>query len=286
MNTFRTILMPLGMGGEVRERIVGALTVAKHFQSHLDVLFTYVSPKETIPEEIFGMSQSTMDNLRKIADQHAADLAKEREELFLDLCQQNGVIVVDKPTPNIGVTAKWNRIDGLRSSVVALRGRVSDLIIVPRPPASKPSSLIKAAVTESGRPVLLMPRTQESYQTKHIAINWDGGMQTARTLQHAMPCIHEADQVTVFTTADEKDKTPSVADLLDYFAWHNITATVKVLDAQSRSIGEAIWREAESAKVDMLILGGYQQRRVGDLLMENVTQHALATMVLPVLMAN
>lgn len=286
MNPFRTILMPLGMGNDAHSRIIGALAVAKHFQSHLDVLFTYVSPKETIPQEIFGMSRSTLEGLKQIVDQHAIDLAKERKELFLDLCQQQGVTVVDKLTPNIRVTAKWHRIDGFRSTVVALRGRVSDLIIVPSPSSSKSSSLIKAAVTETGRPVLLMPRTQQVYQPNHIAINWDGAAQTARALHYAMPCINAADKITILTTADRKDQMPSVSDLLDYFAWHGITATVKTLNVKRRSHDDVLWEETANIKADMLVLGGYEQRRVNEILTETVTHHASATLVPPVLITN
>ena len=286
MSNFRTILMPLGIAGQAHERITGALAVAKHYRAHLDVLFTYVSPKETIPADIFGMSKATMDNLTQIADKHAANLAQKRKQIFLDLCEHYEIVESNKPSPKPIASAAWQEIDGLRSTVVAMRGRLADLIIVAKPPISGPSSLIEAALKETGRPVLLMPRTQKEFSANHIAIGWNGSAHVARALDSAMPCIREAKQITVITTKDRKEEHPSVKELLNYFGWHGVKAAIEILTGKSHSVGKPLFSKAKAIKADLLVLGGHSHRQVREMVMGSVTEYVLAEADLPVLMGH
>ena len=291
MNRFRTLLMPLGVAGEARERMAGALAVAQYCQAHLDVLFTYISPKETIPADIFGMSKAAMDSLSQAADQHAAALAQERKQWFLDLCQQHAVPLTDEPAAQnagvgVGVSAAWHQADGLRSTLVALRGRLVDLIVVAKPSKPGPSSLLEAVVTETGRPVLLMPRTQQVFNADHIAIGWNGSAQVARALDSAIPFIKAAKTITIFTTLDRKDNAPSVDDLRRYLAWHGQSTALAVMDVQTRSVGEALFSEANNIGANLLVLGGYSQRRLHEIISGSVTEHVLAAADLPVLMGH
>ena len=287
MNRFRTLLMPLGVADEARERMAGALAVAQYCQAHLDILFTYVSPKETIPTGIFGMSKAAMDSLSQAADQHAASLAQERKQWFLDLCQQQAVPMTDEPSAqSVGVSAAWHEADGLRSTLVALRGRLVDLVIAAKPSKLGPSSLLEAVVTETGRPVLLMPRTQQVFKADHIAIGWNGSAQVARALDSAMPLLRAAKTITIFTTNDRKDSAPSVDGLQRYLSWHGHSAVLEVMDVQARSVGEALFAEANNVDANLLVLGGYSQRRVREMMSGSVTEHVLAAADLPVLMGH
>ena len=147
MNAVRRIIMPLGVAGQAEQRLKGALAVAKHYQAHLDVLFTYVSPRQTIPQSIFGLSRQAMDSLTQTADQHAENLASDLKQLFAKLCEEQSVSTIDKPQPNQTASAKWHHIDGLRSQICARQGRVADLIVTARPSVPGPSSLIESVTT-------------------------------------------------------------------------------------------------------------------------------------------
>ena len=133
MSGYRTLLMPLGLGGGAEARITGALAVANHFGAHLQVLFTYVSPRQSIPEDIFGISKETMHGLADAADRHAEGLGADLNTLFLDLCKQHGVAVADRPAPG-KATAAWRSLHGVRSRLIAVHGRMVDLIVL-SPPA-------------------------------------------------------------------------------------------------------------------------------------------------------
>lgn len=286
MSRFRTLLMPLGLGGHAVERMAGALAVARHFGAHLEVMFTYVSPRHTIPSEIFGMSADTMHGLTEAADHHVAAQAEEREAAFLDLCRAHDVPISDIPRPS-GVSASWGAIDGLRSVIMATRGRLFDLIVVARPPEPKPSALIEAALKETGRPVLVMPRIQQTFTAERIVIGWNGATESARAVDAAMPCILAAGAVSILTTERHADEAVGPTALRRYLAWHGVDADVHILDSARRSVGDALLAASADRAADLLVVGGYSHRqRARHLILGGVTERLLATADLPVLMAH
>ena len=286
MNSIKRILMPLGVAGQAEQRLTGAFAVARHYQAHLDVMFTYVSPKQTIPQSIFGMSRQAMENLAEMADQHAGTLANEIKETFNRLCEEHSVSTLDKPSADLKVTAQWHHVDGLRSQICAQYGRVSDLIVVAVPAVPGPSRLIEAVTTETGRPVLVMPRAQQTFSPAHVAIGWNGSAQASSAVRASLQTLCNADKVSLLTTADRMDNTPDARDLSDYLAWHGITPELHVIDVQSRSVGEALFTEAAAIQADLLVLGAYSNRQVREMFIGSVTQYVLSSATLPVMMAH
>ena len=286
MSRFRTLLMPLGLGGEAVERMTGALAVARHFEAHLEVMFTYVSPRHMIPSEIFGVSSDTMHGLSEAADRHVAAQGEERKAAFVELCRAHDVPIVDAPRPS-GVSASWRTIDGLRSVIMAARGRLFDLIVVARPPQPKPSALIEAALKETGRPVLMMPRTQTTFGADRIVIGWNGATESARAVDAAMPCILASGSVSILTTENHEDEAIGPAALRDYLAWHGVDADIRILDTDRRSVGDALLITSVEESADLLVAGGYSHRqRARHLILGSVTERILAAAELPVLMAH
>lgn len=287
MSSINVILMPLGLRGQAAERLQGALAVARHFQAHLEVLFTYVSPREMIPDGIFGMSQATLAELIRVADEQAAASASERRELFLQACRQHGVPVSEQPPAGPATSAAWQARSGLRSRLIAERGRLVDLIVVARPPQPRPSAMIYAAVTETGRPVLLMPRAQTTFSADRLVIGWDASAEAARTVDAALAWLKAAQSVTVLTVRDQHVDPPDPDELLAYLGWHGVAATARIVDSANRAIGTVLLGEAQTLNADLLLIGGYGRKHsLRDRLTSRVTQTVLDRTELPVLMAH
>ena len=284
MSSFKVLLMPLGLRGQAEERIQGALAVAQHFQAHLAVLFTYVSPREMIPDAIFGLSQAAMENLTKVADEQAAETARQRRELFERICQQHNV-AVSAESPTGQISAAWQESTGLRTQLVAQRGRLADMIITAQPPQPQVSAMIQTALIETGRPVLLMPRTQTHFSAQDIVIGWNASSEAARTLEAALGCLKAANRVTVLTV--QEHNAPQPDELLTYLSRHGITATAKTVDPSGQSTAAALLSETKSLGADLLVIGGYGHRhRLRDKLLGSVTQQVMAQATMPVLMAH
>ncbi len=98
-----------------------------------------------------------------------------------------------------------------------------------------------------------------------------------------MPCLGNADSVTVL--ASEK-RSASAQELADYLRWHGVKPAVKIFDTGSRSVGETLLAESHALDADLLVIGGYTHTRARQLLFGGVTRHLFEAADIPVLMAH
>ena len=285
MSGYRTLLMPLGLGGDAEARITGALAVAKHFGAHLQLLFTYVSPRQSIPEDIFGISKETMHGLAEAADRHAEGLGEDLQALFLDLCERHGVFAADRPAPQ-GATATWRHAHGLRSGLIAVHGRLADLIVLSPPAEPRPSASFEAALLETGKPLLLMPRQQQTFQADRILIGWNGSRESARAVTDALPILTQAKAVVVVSTEDCAHVDPTLEAVEAYLSMHEVPVTTDILRPQSHRIGTALIDAPRANAADVIVIGGYSRPRMREMIFGGVTLEILAEADLPVLMAH
>lgn len=289
MTGYRSLLMPLGLGGDAAERITGALAVAKHFEAHLQLLFTYVSPRQSIPEDIFGMSKDAMHGLAEAADRHAEEVGTDLHAQFLELCQRQGVAVAERPAARgaaRGATAAWRQANGLRSRLIALHGRLADLIVLSRPTQARPSASFEAALLETGKPLLLMPRTQQTFKADRILVGWNGSREAARAVQDALPMLARAKSVVLVSTEDRAQADPSLDDAQAYLSMHEVPVAAEILKPDSHHIGAALIETARAKGADLMVIGGYSRPRMREMIFGGVTLEILAAVDIPVLMAH
>ena len=285
MSGYRSLLMPLGLGGDATARITGALAVAKHFEAHLQLLFTYVSPRQSIPEDIFGMSKEAMHGLAEAADRHAEEVGTDLHAQFLELCQRQGVAVAERPAAR-GATATWRQGNGLRSRLIARHGRLADLIVLSRPTQARPSASFEAALLETGKPLLLMPRTQQTFKADRILVGWHGSREAARAVQAALPMLTRAKSVVLVSTEDRAHADPSLDDAQAYLSMHDVPVAAEILKPESHHIGAALIEAARAKGADLMVIGGYSRPRMREMIFGGVTLEILAAVDIPVLMAH
>ena len=285
MGHFRSLLMPVGLGGDVEQRITGGLAVTKHFGAHLELLFTYVSPRQSIPEDIFGLSREAMRGLTETADRHAEEVGADLHALFGALCRKHGVALGDRPAPD-GPSATWRQGTGLRSRLISVHGRVVDLILLSRPTQARPSASFEAALLETGKPLLLMPRDRQSFRADRILVGWNGSREAARAVNDALPLLTAAKAVIVVATADRATADPTLDAIEAYLSLKGVPVTTDILRPQSHRIGNALLDAAEANSADLIVMGGYSRPRMREIVFGGVTHEILATADRPVLMAH
>ena len=285
MTKFRTLLMPIGLGGDAEQRITGGLAVTKHFGAHLQLLFTYVSPRQSIPEDIFGMSKETMRGLAETADRHAEAAGADLKALFGELCQKQGVPLGDSPAPR-GPSATWRQGTGLRSQLIAIHGRLVDLILLSQPSRPGPSASFEAALLGTGKPLLLMPRDQQSFAADRILVGWNGSREAARAVNDAVPMLADAKAVIVVATADCADVDPTLNAVTDHLSLRGVTAQTDILRPRGKHIGNALLDAAKANSVDLVVMGGHSRPRMREMIFGGVTNEILAKADRPVLMAH
>jgi nucleotide-binding universal stress UspA family protein len=168
--------------------------------------------------------------------------------------------------------------------VVARCGRLSDIIVLNRPSFSFASGeAFDAAVFESGRPTLLVSNTVSRNLLRHMVIAWNGSLEATRAVAGSMTLLHEAQQVSIFTTLDEETIEKDL-DLAESLSWHGIHPCYLRPHPGEKSAGEALLRILGEVKPSMLVMGAYTHSRLRETFLGGVTREILAQAEIPVLM--
>jgi len=283
----KTILLPLGEKDRDEALLDAALTTAKRFNAHLDVLHIEPDAESLLPYATIGLSESMRASVRNAALQQHTEATRALQQVVDNACVRNGVSMARRGQYAGKVSADWLVETGSQSELVAQLGRLADLIIVSRPErVSPPPRTIDAALRETGRPVLMLPAGSFDSIGDRIAIGWNGSKEAAQAVAAARPFLRKAGEITVLTTEKRQKRRPNGDELLTYLSCQDITATLSIMDTRSRSVPEALLANARELGVDLLVLGGYSRHRLREVIMGGVTRHLLAESDIPVLMVH
>ena len=284
----KTILQPIRESDTHAELMETGALAARRFNAHLDVLYVKPNPDDMLPYATLGLSSKMKESVRESAARSASEQAERLKAEFDEICKKH-----DLPQRRRGETpgepsADWLTESGMRNDLIGRMGRLADVVIMPRPQKiSPPPSSFEAAVRETGRPVLMVPRkTVQSVLATRVAIGWNNSKEAAQAVAAARPALGESEAVTVLVTEKRVSRRPSAEELVTYLRCHGIEATINVLDVRKRSVGEALLAHAKDINVDLLVVGGYSRNRLRDMVMGGVTRHLLQHADLPVMLVH
>src|SRR5205814_3808593 len=92
-------------------------------------------------------------------------------------------------------TGEWVEAEGSAAMFIGSYGRVFDLIVLRRPDpkiSAETEILLEAALFESGRPILVVPKAQPVPRGGTTVIAWNGSTETASVLALGMPLLKKA----------------------------------------------------------------------------------------------
>ena len=127
---------------------------------------------------------------------------------------------------SIAAFASWSERFGDLETVVARFGRVSDLIVVPRPSSGSVQGqrCFDAAVFEGGRPTVVIGEKLPFALTDHVMVAWNGSLEASRAVLGAIPLLHQADRVSIFSAPQYESEGADPDDLADSLHWRGIRA--------------------------------------------------------------
>jgi len=286
----KSILAVLSGSPSDRVSLSTAYSVGKSFDSHIDALHAHGDPRDAIPVIGEGMSGPLVEEILQVAERDATTRSQRARASFDAWQKEHNIPVVDAPPPPGAVSCAWREEQGSEEDVVTRRGRVADLIVVARPADAKDlvtESVVEAVLFDTGRPVLVAPPEPPASMGERVVIFWNGSIQVARAIGHAMPLLRRAKDVQVFTADESKhEEASSDSGLVRHCGWHGVTATVKRFHPAARSTAEALMNEAYSANADLLVMGAFTQSRLRQMILGGVTRKVLAESKIPVLMAH
>jgi nucleotide-binding universal stress UspA family protein len=145
----------------------------------------------------------------------------------------------------------------------------------------------RAALFESGRPVLIAPPSARSKLGANILIAWNCSTEQARVTAFALPILKQASRVIVLTVeGGAAVPGPTGQQLCRYLQLNGVPAKPLTVGLNSRLTGEAMLDHANALGCDLLIKGAYTQSRLRQMIFGGTTRYILSNAELPVLMAH
>jgi nucleotide-binding universal stress UspA family protein len=263
-----------------------AFAVAKPLDAHLD--FIHMPLNEIDPSDYnhhieFTRGEAVEIVLRETLLNTQDAVTKARKHVA-DYCAAKSIIWVSSPAVTNRVTASWASnpisagIDGLVKAA-----RIHDLTIVGRSAGGRSWSrnLLEALVTETGRPVLIVPHDLQELTLGTIAVWWKDHGAAARALTAALPLLKAANEVALLSVR-EGDGPDTTSDLSDQLAWHGIDAAVEILDRSGRPTTRALWSATLGRQADLVVMGGFSRSRIKEIVFGGCTEDVLDTGARPV----
>jgi nucleotide-binding universal stress UspA family protein len=173
---------------------------------------------------------------------------------------------------------------------VGSHGRVFDVIVLGKPGRNLKGprmTTLEAGLFESGRPVLIAPKTARPQMGTNIMVAWNCSTEQARVTAFAMPILKRASRVIVLTVeGGAMVPGPTGEQLCRYLKLNGVPAQPLTVGLGGRLTGEAILAHVNALGGDLLIKGAYTQSRLRQLIFGGTTRYILSNAELPVLMAH
>lgn len=289
----KSILVPVAGTQDDKRQLRSALTVARMFAAHLDVLHVEPDPTQlavaaaSIVHDGAAMTASLLDRFERDRQEHLG-MAQRAYSAFVN---EEGLEVRDRSDASDGVSVAWIQQTGYPSERVAQMGRLRDLIAVGRSPAALGgiSGTLEAALMESGRPVLIMPPDWTRPLDGTIVIAWKNAAEAARAVTAAMPLLARTNRVEVVEiheaqSVEEARDGDSAESIVGNLAWHRVAAKARRISAHSGSGPDALLAAAHDVDADLVVMGGYGHSRLREMIFGGFTLQMLRGADLPVLM--
>ncbi|MFA6267109.1 MAG: universal stress protein [Pseudolabrys sp.] len=278
----KTILIPTEDHDAMPAVLEGARLLASMFDSYMEGFSVRPSPGTYVTVE-------PVSSLA-ISGVFEADTAKARAE-FEKFMQAHNVPPGGSQTPSVFSYA-WPRIEALEDAFIGSYGRIFDLIVLGRPgsaPENPRMPPLEAALFDSGKPVLIVPKQVPASIGRNVLVAWNGSTEQAHANAYALPLLQRAEKVTVLSVAGGAPDGPSVEEAALHLRRNGVRAEavmVKRERTSAEAVGEITLEHAASLGCDLVVKSAYTQSRLRQMIFGGATRHILANANLPVLMAH
>ncbi len=175
------------------------------------------------------------------------------------------------------------------ADALSTSARLADLVVLDLDDVSKfarpQTSLVGAVALTGNAPVLALVRERPLALDGTVMIAWNDSRESAVAAKAAVPLLKLAKSVRVVRierTGSEIHAEP----VLDYLSRHGIHAELKLADDGWLTIEEALEREAEAMRADLIVMGAYGHSRVREILFGGVTRYLLESARFPLFIAH
>ena len=275
--TIKSILVPADGGDSLKDVLEAALVVARRFDAHIKVLHVSESAMQEVLLE--NMSEELKNSVR---EEESKLLSTKAEKISLEVAAfaKKRKLVVSNRQENDGkVSIEFQQAVGKIKDTLAHHARVTDTtaVIRPRKRTGIISRNLSGGVTESlllqsGRPLLMVPPNWKGKKAQHAVVAWNHSVGASRAVAMTLPWLQQMKKVTVVVP---KESLQNGEWVVEYLAWHGVTATIELLSRRTSSVGKRILKICDNVGADFLVMGGYSNTRIQSRVFGGVTDHVI-----------
>jgi nucleotide-binding universal stress UspA family protein len=286
----KTILAAVTGSSDDAGVLAAALTVARPFAAHVDVLHVRLDATTVaLAMTLDGGSGALTAGLVERIEQEARDREATARATFESFCRDAGVAVAAAPDAATGAapSAQFHVEIGEESRWMVQYGVSADLIVAPRTRSEEidDRAILEAVLLETGRPLLVPATAAMPEGFERIAIGWKATPQAARAVALAMPFLARAREIVVLTIDEAPEETEAAERLVRSLAWHGFAVRGEQLPSGADGVAATLVAAARE-RADLMVIGGYGHARLREWVFGGVTQAVLAEAPLPVLLAH
>ena len=151
--------------------------------------------------------------------------------------------------------------------------------------------VLMLVVRDSGRPIIVVPTEQVSYQQmpRKILIAWKQSVHTVRAIAGAMPLLRTANSVLVLEIQEGeqfKGERVSASDVSRWLSKHGIVSQAVSRNSLGSKAENILDEEISDFAADALVMGSYSRSRIREIIFGGFTQHVLNNIRIPTLLAH
>ncbi len=283
----RTILVPVTGADEGLACNEAAFKLGAHLGAHVQGLHARRDARDALAYIGEGMTGAMIEELITTAEEESDQSARRARQDFSTACEAAGFEQTERYGGAGALTAHLMIETGPEDELIALRGRVVDMIVVSRVAKDGDPGMratLECALLESGRPIFVIPPAGLRGPLSTAAIAWNGSAEVARAVSQALPLLARSEKVFVLLIEEGLRPGPSADELIAYLTRHEIFATIHATESNHLPTGEALLSDAKAVAADFLVMGAYTHSRLRRMIMGSATEHVLGAAELPVLM--
>ena len=280
----KKMFFPVGGGSELDERIYGALLVAKYFNTHLEVQVSEANVHSGVPKGMV-VPNEIIDRLENIQLENIKSIMSTHRKIFHNYCTEldiidSEVLLKDKATAHLVIGI------GVRSTIVAQQTKFCDMVIAAAPQKGVATATFEAAVVESGKPVLVIPRALKKFSTDNVIIGWNNSPEAARAVSEAIPIMKSAKKVHIVSSkAYTTENLTHIENLRRYLNIHDIKSTFELIKTTFIP-GEALLKTAQKGDFDLIVAGAYSRKGLKEMMLGGSSRHLLKNTTIPALVSH
>lgn len=286
--TIAKILCPLRGDDRGEGVLEHALAIGRKYNAHIEAVYCQARSRDLLPHTDM-LPGFMLEQIEQSISQSSNSEGERMRQLFGEFAAAKGIEVVDleKPVPHDRVTLAFRTEQGRQATVLGVRGRLADLVVVtqPDPSGTLGANTLHSSLMSTGRPVLMAPPLPvPEHIGEHVAIGWNGSTEAARAVALSLDIIQRAKKVTALSIG-ETPYGASADELVEYLAVRGIACEHRNLPSAG-DVGPALLKAANEAGADLFVMGAYSRSRGQEALFGGATYHIVHRATMPVLMTH